>query len=129
LGGVNHEHSNTEGAGVSDHHSHPEEHIPPTTHATDHPHPTAKTYVGIAIILSVVTAVEIAIVYVPFLRPILTALLLILGAAKFFLVVAFYMHLRFDSKLYTTLFFLGMAFAVAILLALVVLYYLFHPHY
>ena len=41
------------------------------------------------------------------LEPIKVPLLLVLGAIKFITVVSFFMHLRFDKKLYRNLFLFG----------------------
>src|SRR5688572_9587185 len=68
------------------------------------PHPGQAEYIRIAVILGVVTAVEVAIVYIQFLRPVLVPILLVLGAVKFALVVMFFMHLKFDNRLFTFLF-------------------------
>ena len=61
-----------------------------------------------------ITAVEVAIFYIPFLEPVLVPLLLVLSAAKFILVVMFFMHLKFDSKLYRALFVGPLVVAVAV---------------
>ena len=73
-------------------------------------------------ILTVITAVEVAIFYIPALDPVLVPVLLILSAAKFVLVVMFFMHLKFDSKIYTGLFLAGMVLAAFMMVALVVLF-------
>jgi cytochrome c oxidase subunit 4 len=82
-------------------------------------HPTPKTYWLIALVLAVITAVEIAIPYIDALDPIKVPALLILGAMKFLIVVAFFMHLRYERNLYRSLFFIGVI--GAILLFIVVL--------
>ena len=64
-------------------------------------------YWGIALFLAVVTAVEVAIPYMSVFDPIRVPLLLILAAIKFGTVVSFFMHLRYDKKLYRTLFLFG----------------------
>ena len=70
-------------------------------------HPTPKQYWIIALILALVTAVEIAIPSISALDPIKVPALLILGAIKFAMVVAFFMHLRYDAPLYRSLFLIG----------------------
>ena len=70
-------------------------------------HPTPAMYWGIALFLAVVTALEVAVPYISALDPVRVPLLLIMGAIKFGTVVAFFMHLRYDKKLYRTLFLLG----------------------
>ena len=72
----------------------------------EHPHPKAREYVVIAVILTVITIIEVAIFYIPALRasPVFAPVLLVLSAAKFALVAMFYMHLKFDGRLLKTLF-------------------------
>lgn len=73
----------------------------------DRAHPTPATYWMIAAILAVVTAIEIAVPSIEALDPIKVPLLWALAAVKFFAVVGFFMHLRYEKKLYRTLFFFG----------------------
>jgi len=87
-------------------------------HSGGHAHPTAKKYVGIAIILTIITVIEVAVFYVPALHPFLAPILLSLSALKFGIVAGYYMHLKFDPKLYSWVFYVPMAFAFAITLAL-----------
>jgi cytochrome c oxidase subunit IV len=86
-----------------------------------HAHPTAKKYVGIAIILTIITVIEVAIFYVPAMKAFLPPILLVLSALKFAIVAMFYMHLKFDHKLYSWVFVVPMCFAAAIILALMAL--------
>ena len=74
-----------------------------------HAHPTAKKYLGIAIILTIITVIEVAIFYVPALHQFLAPILLTLSALKFALVAMFYMHLKFDHRLYSWVFVVPMA--------------------
>ena len=85
-------------------------------------HPTPSTYVIIAVILTAITAVEVAVIYMDGLRSLLIPILLLLSAVKFVTVVGFYMHLKFDARLFTTMFTGGFLLAVAVLLALVALF-------
>ena len=81
-------------------------------------HSTVGTYVLVAVILTVITALEFAVIYIRALTPILVPLLLVMSAAKFALVVLFFMHLRSDARALATVFFgplvIAIAFAVAI---------------
>ena len=97
--------------------------------AGEHPHPTAWKYVQIATILAILTAFEVAVYYSERLRPVLVDILLTLSAVKFALVVLFYMHLKFDSRIFTALFCLGLTIAGSIIVALIVLFrsYFFVP--
>ena len=71
-----------------------------------HHHPGWSTYWKVALILTVITAWEVWAYYIPSLvaSRIFVPMLLILSAAKFAIVVAFYMHLRYDHKLFRVLF-------------------------
>jgi cytochrome c oxidase subunit 4 len=61
----------------------------------------------IALLLAGVTAIEVAVPYMSALDPIKVPLLWGLAAVKFFTVVGFFMHLRYEKKLYRTLFLFG----------------------
>ena len=87
-----------------------------------HAHPTAKKYLGIAIILTIITVIEVAIFYIPAMHPFLPPVLLTLSALKFALVAMFYMHLKFDHRLYSWVFVVPMCFAAVIIIALLALF-------
>jgi cytochrome c oxidase subunit 4 len=90
-----------------------------------HEHASVKTYLVVAAVLGIVTAVEVAIFYVDALKPILVPLLLTLSAAKFTLVVGFFMHLKYDSNVFRGLFIGPLFVAVAIILAMLALFGVF----
>jgi cytochrome c oxidase subunit 4 len=72
-------------------------------------------YVQLAIALAIVTAIEVALSYmVDDLGKAFLPLLLILMLVKFFAVVMFFMHLRFDNKLFSLLFYMGLGLAVSV---------------
>lgn len=75
-------------------------------------HPGAKEYVAIAVILAIITAVEVAIYYLPALRPILPPVLIVLSLTKFSMVALFFMHLKFDSRFFSVVFITGILIAV-----------------
>ena len=77
-----------------------------------HKHPTEGKYIQIALILAVITAVEVLVYYVEAIEDYLVAILLALSALKFVIVVGYFMHLRFDSRLFRRLFVLGLVLAV-----------------
>lgn len=91
-------------------------------HNEEHEHPTPLTYFKIAIALVVITIIEVALFYIPALENVLVLLLIILSAAKFVLVALFYMHLKFDSRLFSGFFFGGLLLATLVITALVVLF-------
>ncbi|HYE89593.1 MAG TPA: cytochrome C oxidase subunit IV family protein [Terriglobales bacterium] len=61
-------------------------------------HAGLRTYLVVAGILTVVTALEFAVLYIRALTPIVVPLLLVMSAGKFALVVLFFMHLRYDHR-------------------------------
>lgn len=79
----------------------------------------AKTYVGVFVALAVVTAIEVAITGFIADKTLMVIVLLALAAAKALLVMAFFMHLRYDTKTYSLL--LLFPLFMAVLLAAVVL--------
>jgi len=86
------------------------------------PHPSSRTYIAIALVLGVLTALEVMVFYVEALAPVLVPILLVLSAAKFVLVVGFFMHLKYDTHILRGLFFGPLAIAVAIIVAMMALY-------
>ncbi len=84
-------------------------------------HGSPVFYAVIGLILGIITLIEFGIFYVESLGVLLVPLLLILSLLKFVMVVGFFMHLRFDNKLFTYLFAAGFILAVAISIALIVL--------
>jgi len=91
-------------------------------HEHQHAHPTAKKYLGIAIILTFITVIEVAVFYIPSMHHLLPPILLTLSALKFALVAMFYMHLKFDHRLYSWVFVVPMCFATAVILAFLALF-------
>lgn len=77
----------------------------------DDAHPSDGVYVRVAAILAVVTAVEVGLYYTDVSGIQLVALLVGLAAIKFGMVVAYFMHLRFDARLLRRLFVTGVILA------------------
>ncbi len=88
-------------------------------------HPTPRTYFIVAMILSSITAVEVAIFYATWLGHGIIPVLAILSTVKFAMVVMFYMHLRYDARLFTSLFVGGLALAFSVVFALIGLFKFF----
>ena len=97
-------------------------HAPDQPHPVEHPHPTAGTYIRVAVILTVLTVIEVGVFYVPAFHPVLVPVLLTLSAVKFAIVVMFYMHLKMDSKFFTFLFGGPLLLAAAVMLGLMFLF-------
>ena len=97
----------------------------------EHAHPGAGEYLRIAAILTLITAVEVAVFYIPAMAQWLVPILLFLSGIKFVLVVMFYMHLKFDHATFTWLFVLGLTIAAVIIVSLMLLFdafVRFHSH-
>ena len=92
-------------------------------HATgERPHPGPRTYVKIAALLIAITAIEVGIFYVEALEDVIVPIFLILSAIKFVMVVMFYMHLKFDSRIFSGFFVGGLLLAVTVGVALLTLF-------
>ncbi len=70
-------------------------------------------YVKVAILLAILTAIEVATYFYDFGSAEVPSLLLLM-VAKFAVVVAYFMHLRFDSKLFTYMFVGGLVLALGV---------------
>ncbi len=82
-------------------------------HST-HGHPSPRKYVFIAVILAIVTAIEVAIYYFNLAPGVLVGFLLLFAVIKFILVASWFMHLRFDSRLFKALFITGIITALLV---------------
>ena len=87
-----------------------------------HAHASTTTYLTIFAVLFVITVVEVGIFYVGLVRPVLVSALIVLSAVKFALVVGYYMHLRFDHRIFRLLFSGPLVIALAIGIALLFLF-------
>ena len=96
-----------------------------------HSHPKPATYLKVAVILFVLTALEVLLFEAgrgglgasvrPIFEPIVIEVLLVLSAAKFALVAMFYMHLKQDPKLLSNLFVFPLLLAATIIGTLIIL--------
>ena len=88
------------------HPSHAGEHADHASLGEVHEHPTWSTYWKVAVVLTLITVVEVWVYYIPSFvaSKAFVPSLLIMSAVKFFIVVMFYMHLRYDHKLFKALF-------------------------
>ena len=86
-------------------------------------HPTPREYVNIAIMLAILTALEVSTYFVDFGR-IAIPLLIILMIIKFIMVASFFMHLKFDSKLFGRMLYGGLFLALGLYaLTLIILFF------
>jgi cytochrome c oxidase subunit 4 len=76
---------------------------------------TDKQYIVIALILAAITAAEVSISYID-VGPVFLPALLIMMAVKFFIVVSYFMHLKFDNKIFSLMFYMGLGLAVFVYL-------------
>ena len=86
-----------------------------TVTGVGHAHPSDRSYVGIALLLAFITALEVASFYLEeelgaFLIPSLIVMMIL----KFVIVVGYFMHLRFDSNLFTRIFVSGLILAIGV---------------
>ena len=86
------------------------------------PHTSNKTYILVAAVLAMITGVEVMVFYIQALRPVIVPILVALSAAKFVLVVSFFMHLKYDGKILRGLFAGPLLVAIAIIMAMMALY-------
>ena len=77
-------------------------------------HPGVAEYARIGLILAVVTAVEVALFYAGLAQWALVTILVVLSALKFALVVLWFMHLKFDNLLFSTMFVGGLLLAATL---------------
>jgi cytochrome c oxidase subunit IV len=87
-----------------------------------HAHPTWKTYVVVGVILTAITALEVALFYIPSAAGILVPALLTLSAVKFAIVVLWYMHLKFDSKIFGRVFVAPLFLAALVVIGMIILF-------
>jgi cytochrome c oxidase subunit IV len=83
-------------------------------HSTVGHHPTPRDYVRIGIILAVLTAMEVSVYFIEFPSWLVFWGLVVLAIIKFALVVLYFMHAKFDSKLYQRLFTFGVILAAVV---------------
>lgn len=86
-----------------------------------HHHPGPKQYVAVALVLAVLTALEVALFYLEsgvdaITQAVTVPALLVLSALKFYLVVAMFMHLRYERRLLSRFFTSGAILAGALYL-------------
>ena len=86
------------------------------SHESDHP--TPFKYIQVAIILTLITAFEVGIYYIDAIEDAFITIFIGLSAVKFLVVAMFYMHLKFDNRLFSWLFVSGLALGAGILITL-----------
>jgi caa(3)-type oxidase subunit IV len=77
-------------------------------------HPEPRQYVTIAIVLAVITAIEVGVYYITAVKDLLVPMLLTMSVIKFVLVALWFMHLRFDSHVFRRFFLIGIVLALLV---------------
>jgi cytochrome c oxidase subunit 4 len=68
-------------------------------------------YVRIALILAAITALEVSTYYVDF-GPLFMPALMVMMVVKFVMVVSYFMHLKFDKRVFSVMFYAGLFLAI-----------------
>ena len=98
--------------GATDGHGHEQVHDVPDS-----------TYIKIAIALMILTGAEIAVSYTD-IGKFMVPILLVMMAVKFFTVVLYFMHLKYDNPLFRRLFYTGLFLALFVyIVALLTFHY------
>ena len=79
--------------------------------ADPHHTPSDRYFIKVAIFLAILTAAETATYWVP-LGAFATPSLLLMMAIKFFVIILVFMHLKYDSKIFGTMFYIGLGLAI-----------------
>lgn len=91
-----------------------------------HEHHSDAYYIKIALILAVITALETSTYWIdfgPFFMPALLAMM----AIKFVMVVSIFMHLKFDNKIFSYMFYSGLILAILVYMAALACFRFFSP--
>jgi hypothetical protein len=102
-------------------------------------YPRDKLYILTALFLGAVTAIEVCTYLFPHFAgwstthgtSLVTAVLILCMAVKFFTVAYIFMHLKFDKRVLTIVFYFGLTTAVLVYLAVLTMlnvWYPGHPH-
>ena len=95
-----------------------------------HPGPTDKQYVIVAVVLGLITCVEVSTYFhsvIDWGRLLMPALL-IMGGIKFYLIAAYFMHLKYDRKILRRVFTTGIILAIAVYIIMLTAFKVFHAH-
>ena len=87
-----------------------------SSEAVQHDHPTNRYFIWTALVLALFTALETSTYWIDF-GSFATPLLLILMSIKFFVILMVFMHLKYDSKLFGAMFYIGLGLAIGVYVA------------
>jgi cytochrome c oxidase subunit 4 len=85
-------------------------------------------YIKVAAVLAALTGLEVAASYSGWLGKAAIWLLLIMMVIKFFTVVLYFMHIKYDAKVFGRLFYTGLGLAVGVYLAALCTFQFFAAH-
>lgn len=80
------------------------------------------TFVNVILILTGLTFIELLLIKLPTDPILLAVALVVLSIMKFVAVVAYFMHLRWDHKLHSAIFMLGLLLASGTVIVLILLF-------
>ena len=85
-------------------------------HGHDEPHiPSDMYFIKTALVLAFVTALETSTYWWPeSMHSFATPSLLIMMTIKFFMILLVFMHLKFDNKLFSLMFYIGLVLAIGV---------------
>lgn len=98
--------------------------VPPREKEELHDHPSPRKYVWVAAILAVITGLEVGIYYIPGIDAFLVPGLIAFALLKFVMVAMYFMHLKFDSKLFRRFFVTGIVLAFVIFTVVLLTFFL-----
>ena len=93
--------------------------LPDTSHheADAHEHPTDKKFIEIAVFLAVITGLETWTYWWPESWHTFSLIVLIACMVlKFVMILLYFMHLKWDSKLFSLMFYIGLVLALGVYL-------------
>jgi cytochrome c oxidase subunit 4 len=79
-------------------------------------------FIALAMVLAVITGIEVVLVYLPLAKWFIVTSLCLLSAVKFLFVIFIFMHLKWDKVFCTILFFIGLVLAGGTMWALLHLF-------
>ena len=95
---------------------------------TEHGHPSDGQYVVVALVLGAVTGIEVAVYYISAIpKHLLTTMLIVMSGVKFTAVVLWFIHLKFDSRVFRRLFATGLVLAFAVFLIVLTTMHFYSP--
>ena len=92
----------------------------------EHAHPSDGQYVLVALFLALVTGAEVALYYVDMDFRVYAVILIIAMMVKFATVAMFFMHLRFDSRLFRWVFITGLVLAATVYTIVLLTFHVFN---